>query len=422
MICDSPRLDSGLRILISAYTCNPYQGSEHAVGWGFIHELAQRHHLCVIAEEENCREPIEKYLQAFPRLRERIEFHFIPKKRRPLLRKVWPPSYYRYYRKWHESAFDLATKLHAEKPFDLAHQLTMVGYREPGYLWKLGIPFVWGPIGGMGAFPWRFMPSLGAYGLAYYTAYNFINFWQERFSKRPRMAAQVAGKALISATPSDQEGTLKFWGQPSHLLAEVGLPGAIRTKATARAKGEPLRIVWSGLHIPRKALPLGLHALAALPESMNWTLDILGQGPKTASWKKLALRLGVFSRCRFHGWIERDEALDVMHSAHVMLITSLRDLTSTVTAEALAEGLPVVCLDHCGFSAAVDERSGIKVQVTSPKKAITDLRDAMLSLDAEDLRWRLAQGALLRAQDFDWRRKVDCLEKIYLEALRTKVR
>jgi hypothetical protein len=26
--------------------------------------------------------------------------------------------------------------------------LNMIGYREPGYLWKLNVPFVWGPMGG----------------------------------------------------------------------------------------------------------------------------------------------------------------------------------------------------------------------------------------------------------------------------------
>jgi len=40
----------------------------------------------------------------------------------------------------------------------------MVGFREPGYLWQLNIPFVWGPIGGMGYFPTRFLPVVGAKG------------------------------------------------------------------------------------------------------------------------------------------------------------------------------------------------------------------------------------------------------------------
>lgn len=412
-----PNVVQPLRVLVSAYACSPRRGSEHAVGWGFIHALAQRHHLCVIAEEEKCRADIESHFEKHPELRQRIEFHFVRKQRGRLLRKLWPPSYYYYYKNWHQEVFRLAQRLHAESRFDLVHQLTMVGYREPGYLWKLGAPFVWGPIGGMGHFPWRFLPSLGMYGLTYFTAYNLINAWQERYSLRPRLAANLAGKALIAATPVDQAGTLRHWRQPSHLIAEVGLPSEVRAEAIRRGPEQPLRVVWSGLHIPRKALPLGLRALAELPSTVDWTLDVLGRGTETAAWQKLAQRLGIAARCRFHGWIEREQALETMRQGHVMLITSLRDLTSTVTVEALAQGLPVVCLDHCGFSAAIDDTCGIKVSVTNPKVTITGLRNALLALNDESVRFRLAHGALTRAQDFSWSQKAEELDRIYRYAL-----
>lgn len=410
-----------LRILITAYACNPRSGSEHAVGWGFIRALAEKHRLVVIAEEEKCRADVEAWLADHPDYKSRIEFHFICKRRGRLLRKIWPPSYYYFYRRWHMAAYALAKRLHTQEPFDLAHQLTMVGYREPGYLWKLGIPFVWGPIGGMGRFPGRFMTSLGPYGAVYYTAYNLINAWQERFSLRPRQAARAAGAALVAATPEDQAGTQKFWGRASHLMAEVGLPDVGHVTPARRNHGEPLRIVWSGLHIPRKALPLGLRALAMLPKHIHWRLDVLGRGPQSSKWARLAKELGIAGQCHFHGWIERDAALNVMASGHVMLITSLRDLTSTVTIEALAQGMPVVCLDHCGFSAAIDDSCGIKVAVTTPDNVVTDLRDALVALDNEPHRLRLSEGALVRAQNYAWEHKASQMERIYRNAMESRI-
>ncbi len=59
-----------------------------------------------------------------------------------------------------------------------------------------------------------------------------------------------------------------------------------------------------------------------------------------------------------------------MRQGHLMLITSLRDLTSTVTIEALSMGLPIVCLDHCGFAEVVDESCGIKIPVTTPREVV----------------------------------------------------
>jgi glycosyltransferase involved in cell wall biosynthesis len=407
-----------LKVLISAYACSPYKGSEPGVGWGFVSALAKHHDLWIIVEEEKFRADIERYLGENPEFAESVHFFFLKKRRNRLLRKLWPPSYYWYYRRWHDEAYGLGQRLHREIGFDLAHQLTMVGFREPGYLWKLGIPFVWGPVGGMGLFPWRFLPQVGLYGAFYYLGYNLLNLWQMRFGRRPRRAAWVAGPGLITATPENQRGTEKYWQCPSTLVSEVGLPPGAAHQPLRRSPSEPLRIVWTGLHVPRKALNLALRALAELPAELNWELHILGKGPRTPAWRRLSERLGVGARCRFHGWLPRDQALATMSSGHLLLITSLRDLTSTVTVEALALGLPIVCLDHCGFGGVVDETCGIKVAVTRPGETVGGLAEALKRLGMDEgLRHMLAQGAVQRAQDFSWENKADTLNRIYRRVL-----
>ena len=47
---------------------------------------------------------------------------------------VW----YAVLRRWHRRAYRAARRLHEQIGFDLVHQVTFCGYREPGYLWKLG--------------------------------------------------------------------------------------------------------------------------------------------------------------------------------------------------------------------------------------------------------------------------------------------
>lgn len=409
-----------LKILISAYACSPYQGSEPGVGWGFVRALAEQHELWVIVEEEKFRADIERYLKDHPQLSQTVHFHFISKQRNRALRKLWPPSYYWYYRRWHQRALLLAQRLHREVGFDLAHQLTMVGFREPGYLWQLDVPFVWGPVGGLGPFPWRFVPQLGAYGAAYYLGYNIYNALQTRFMTRPRQAARRAGVGLLTATPENQRIARKHWDCESTVMVEVGLPREPVLDVCSRKTGEALRIVWTGLHVPRKALNLGLQALAMLARTTEqaWELHVLGEGAKTEEWRAQATRLGLAERCHFHGWLPREQALAVMERAHVMLITSLRDLTSTVTVEAMALGLPIVCLDHCGFAHVVDESCGIKVPVTTPSDVIAGLSAALSQLIADEpWRQQLARGALLRAKSFDWRHKIQALNRIYAARL-----
>jgi len=414
-------MDSGrrLKILVSAYACSPFKGSEPGVGWGLVTALARNHELWVIVEQEKFREDIERMVATEPELCRNLHFFFVRKKRNRTLRKIWPPSYYWYYRRWHEDAFRLAAALHQQVNFDLVHQLTMVGFREPGYLWQLGIPFVWGPVGGMGFFLWRFLLEVGGYGLVYYLGYNVLNWLHMNFLLRPRSAARAAGGGLMAATPENQAGALRYWRVPSTVVCEVGLSDDFPVQARPREDGERLRLVWSGQHTAGKALNLGLQALARVPADVAYEVHILGRGPKTAAWQVLAGRLGIGHRCRFHGWLARNEALMVMGSAHVMLITSLRDLTSTVTVEALALGLPIVCLDHCGFTHIVDGRCGIKVPVTSPAQVVRGLAAAieLLARD-EGLRRKLAEGALLRAGDFTWEKKAEAVNRIYTERLR----
>lgn len=409
-------MSNRLRVLVSAYACSPYKGSEPAVGWGFVSALAKHHDLWVIVEEEKFRKDIEHYLQENPDLGDTVQFFFIEKKRNRTLRKILPPSYYRYYRQWHVEAMKLARELNSQVKFDIAHQLTMVGFREPGYLWKLGIPFVWGPVGGMGLFPWRFLGVVGLYGACYYAAYNAYNLAQMRFMRRPKEAAVAAGEGLFLATPENAKGAYEYWSVAGTVIPETGLPGGLSATINKRNEQEPLQIIWTGLHEPRKALNLGLEALAALDSAVGWQLQVLGEGQCTGEWKRLAAKLGISDRCNFHGWLRRDEALSIMNQGHLLLITSLRDLTSTVTIEALALGLPIVCLDHCGFSEVVNESCGIKIPVTSPREVVSRISNALTFLHHnEDQRQLLANGALARSKDFSWEQKARSVDQIYRE-------
>ena len=107
-----------------------------------------------------------------------------------------------------------------------------------------------------------------------------------------------------------------------------------------------------------------------------------------------------------------------MKTGDLFCITSISDLTSTVTIEALSCGLPIICLDHCGFSYVVNEKCGIKVQVKSYKKAVFDFAHNINLIGLrEDIRYELSRGALKRAKDFKWDKKIDKINNIYDELL-----
>ena len=416
-----------MKILVNAYACNPYKGSEEGVGWGWVRMIAQKHEVHVLVAAYH-RDDIERYLAAHPDEAGRMHFYYPtprPWHYRPtpgwkkIEHSMLKPIMNYAYRLWLVDAYRMAKHLHEEHRFDLAHQLTYVGFRFPGYLWKLDIPFVWGPLGGLENTPWRFLPAMGLKGAVYYSGRNVINTLHKLTLITPRLAFAKAGPGVIAATDSIAKEIDRWYGVPATVISEIGPPELKADGTTGRKEGEPFRLSWSGEHLPGKALPLLLEALAVFPAETDWRLDILGTGPLTEQWKRTAGKLGIAERCVWHGKLPRDEAVGTVHDSHVFVITSMKDLTSTVLLEALSQGVPVVCPDHCGFSNVVTPECGIKIGVDDIRSFVDRLGKALLSLESDEpARRAMARGALDRIAVYTWEAKAKQLEAVYRDVMR----
>lgn len=401
-----------LKILISAYACSPFKGSEPGVGWNFIKNLSKYHELHVITEELEFKEDINKFMQENPDFKN-VKFYYISRQIE-YFSKVFPPLFYYFYNNWQKKAYKLALELEKKENYDIIHQLNFVGYREPGYLWKINKPFVWGPIGGMENTAFKLLLNLDLTNFIYYFLRNVLNRLQIVFLLRPQKAARRKNNFLIAATPKNQAVILKYWRRNCLIIPEVGQEERMEITIKNRMPEETFRIVWSGQHTGGKALNILLKSLVKLPPEMNWTLIVLGDGKKTRSWKKLSEKLGVENKIQWKGWLPRVEAHEIMLSAHLMCITSLKDLTSTVILEALSFGLPVICIDHCGFSHVINDHCGIKIPILTPQHLTSAFAKAIANLYFdEDFRKKLAEGATQRAREFSWAGNTQALNQVY---------
>lgn len=418
-----------LRILAIAYACNPTKGSEYGVGWGWTNAIAADHQLTVVTADFY-RDEIERYRNDNEAEHTRENPRFIYVKNRPWHYRpsgMWlkiedsPAKFIMNltYQNWLKYAYSVAKYETAQNEYDVVHLITFVGWRFPGKFYKLGTPFVWGPIGGLKNTPWNLFPALGIRGAIYYGGRNIINSLQIRFLPGPKRALRRARGAVIAATSEIQQSLKEHFGTESHVICEVGLPevGA-EINPQQRAINKPLRICWSGLHLPGKALHLLLRAVAALPSDVEYQIDILGDGPCNREWRVLAEQLHIDNYCHWYGRLPRNEALGVMQSCHVLAITSLKELTSTVAMEGLALGLPIICLNHCGMADLVTEECGIKIEPGPLSGMISGFALAIKQLWADEgLRWKLVQGALKHREKYSWQSKMDNLARIYGMAL-----
>lgn len=404
-----------LKVLVSAYACSPSSGSENGVGWGWIEAISRYHDLWVLTAA-NCQDEIQAELSRRPELKSRIQFHFIPRTRYLWAERFWPPAYlYTYKNQWQRAAYEVGRCLHEKVGFDILHQLTYVGFRVPGLLWQLDVPFVWGPIGGLEQTTWALIPALGVRGGLHFLMRNLFNEWDRRFSRSPRLAFSKADGGIIAATSGIQREISRFYGRGSTVISEIGLPPITAEAPVRRCPSEPLALLWCGNHLPGKALPFLLEALQLLPAGLNWRLTIIGDGPCSAHWRRIARNRGIADRCDWLGKISRQAVLQQMQRAHLLVITSVYDLTSTVLVEALANGLPVICPDHCGFTDAITPECGITVSALSKRELVTGLRDAIVRMNDESSRFRLADGALRRSLAYQWDSKAMAVSNIYYE-------
>ena len=404
-------------MLLVAYACSPVRGSEAGVGWNRAVQSAKHHDTWVLCEETQFAADIGRHLKEHGEI-PGLRFVFLARSTRETRIGHVPGLWYLSYNLWQRRAYRLAQTLHQEVAFDLVHQLTYCGYREPGYLWKLGAPFVWGPVGGSQNYPFRFLAYAGIGGAIAEASRSVLNSLQLRLSPRVRRAAKRSN-LLLTANSTNQRDFARVLGVGSQRMLETGVSDALcRATETNARSGGPLRILWSGVFGHHKALPLLLDALAALPSSVDYELRIVGDGSLAAGWKSRARRLGVDPRCRWLGWLPHDEALRQYDWADVFAFTSLRDTSGNVVLEALAQGVPVICFDHQGAGDMVTGECGIKIPVAGPRQAVEGFRNAIerLSADAASLE-RLRHGARRQGLAYAWSRQGERMSDVYGELL-----
>jgi len=408
------------RVLLLAYYCNPNFGSEPGAGWNRALETAKHFDTWVISHSDNAH-AIRDYFQNHPPI---LGLNFLFVESPPWENRVLDTRWLMWLvvHRWHFRAFQVAKRLCNELELDLIHQVTPAAYREPGYLWQLDVPFVWGPVGGTQNLPWRFLLEAGPVRALSEAMRNITNFAQLHWSRRVKQAAQRAAVLLV-ANSSIRESFQQNYGRTGTMTCDVGIKQIVPWLRTPRPDSGPLRILWSGDLEPRKALSLLLKALAQLPPGVNFELRVLGEGRMERRLKGMAADLGIDSRITWFGRLPHSEAIEQCGWADVFAFTSLRDTLGTVVLEALANGLPVICLDHQGVRDAVTGSCGVKVPVTNRRQVVRDLSDALACL-ARDPQRRAAMSAaaIERARDFLWSQLGSDMLDIYQRVLATRDR
>lgn len=400
-----------LRVLMSAYACEPDRGSEPGVGWDLARSMAELHDVWVITRANN-RPLIQRTLGdasgGVPR------FSYVDLPRWASWWKRGPRGAQAYYYLWQYAALRTARSLHARIGFDLVHHVTFAKYWAPSHLWRLGLPFVWGPVGGGDTTPRELLAGLGFRGRLHEGARGAARFLGER---DPWVVATARHANVgLATTPATAERLVALGAKDVRVLPAIALSGQDRAAlATMEVSPSPgVRFLALGNLLGLKGTHLGLRAFARaeLPDASFW---IVGDGPERSRLQRLARELGLGDHVVFWGSLPRQEAFGRLAEADVLVHPSLHDSGGMVCLEAMAAGKPVVCLDLGGPGALVTEETGIKVPHGTTESTIERLAAAMRRLQ-DDASLRTCLGAAGRravADSFTWETKRAVLDEIY---------
>ena len=249
-----------MKVLLSAYACEPDKGGEPGIGWHWVVETARLGHTVWVITRANNRGAIERASLSMPNLH--FVYHDLPqwvaklKKRGPLLE--W------YYAAWQRSAYRRARVLHREQRFDIVQHVTFGVFRQASYMGRLGIPFVFGPVGGGERTPIRLRMNYGLRGHLLDTLRDAANL-AARWS--PWLHDTLATARLILVkTPHTAKALPERYRYKVRHIIEIGAPQAVDAPPP-RAEARGIRYLFVGRFLFWKGMQDRPEGIRATPPS-----------------------------------------------------------------------------------------------------------------------------------------------------------
>jgi glycosyltransferase involved in cell wall biosynthesis len=390
-----------MRVLLSAYACEPNRGSEPEVGWQrALHMLAIAEHVYVLTRSNN-----RAVIEADPSSRA-PGLHFIyydlPGWALRLKKQPWfLPVYFIL---WQWGAYRLAARRHHEKPFDAVYHVTFASMQFGSFMGRLGIPFVIGPIAGGERSPLRLRRGMPIGGQTLELMRD-LGILLQRCSPLSRSAFGAAEHISVTTAASLRLVSRKWRSKTSVHLA-IATPGNGGMEDVRRPPDFP-RYVFAGRLLHWKGVHLAIRALAETRKTVPAaTLTLVGSGPDERRLRHLASQCGVENAVEFVGQLPRPQFLASLQSYTALVFPSLHDSGGFVVLEALQGGRPAVCLDLGGPATMVNSSCGIVVPTAGADqtRVVSGIANAMIRLGtmpAAEL-WSLSLGAIARANELSW--------------------
>ena len=331
-----------MNYLISAYSVNPYKGSEDSIGWNWVLQYEKNYkegdRIILLTKKFNEKDT-RKGLEEFNIQHVELVIVDVPDALN-WFREKHSAFHHMYYILWQHWAW-LWVK-HSGIRFDVIHHVTMNDYRIPSEMYKAkGAKVIWGPMGGAQVTP----RPLKVYEKNQLVA-SFREFVNKSCSWNPFYKKALRSYYKIYCINNEtQKQISRIVGKDVPLMPELALRDEYKNLPIRKGKNDILKIVFVGRLIGKKGIAFLVDALSLMPTDMDWELLIFGDGDDRALIEKQIADSGIGKNVKLMGNRPLNQIAEAYQQADVFVLPSLRETSGNVLLEAMAYAVPIVAFD-----------------------------------------------------------------------------
>ncbi len=331
-----------MNYLISAYSVNPYKGSEDSIGWNWVLQYEKNYkkgdRIILLTKKFNEKDT-RRGLKEFNIQHVELVIVDVPDALN-WFREKHSAFHHMYYILWQHWAW-LWVK-HSGIRFDVIHHVTMNDYRIPSELYKAkGAKVIWGPMGGAQVTP----RPLKVYEKNQLVA-SFREFVNKSCSWNPFYKKALRSYYKIYCINNEtQKQISRIVGKDVPLMPELALRDEYKNLPIRKGKNDILKIVFVGRLIGKKGIAFLVDALSLMPTDIDWELLIFGDGDDRALIEKQIADSCIGKNVKLMGNRPLNQIAEAYQQADVFVLPSLRETSGNVLLEAMAYAVPIVAFD-----------------------------------------------------------------------------
>jgi glycosyltransferase involved in cell wall biosynthesis len=395
-------MTSKKHILISAFECNPYMGSDAEVGWQWARQLSMRDYDVTVITRKTHQLEIEQFMSKTNDCKN-VCFEYVDIEWLYPLTELINPRNHIYYYFWQVKAMWCARQLNKKKPFNLIHHVTWVSFRQPSFMGLVGVPMYFGPVAGGDEIPKGYAKSFSIRRRFMENFRSLVN-GMVRFDPLMLLTYATAEKVFFTSE-AHLKRVPEFVRKKAQIELAIGCDFADDQVQPVSQLRQGNRLLFVGRFLGLKGMDLGLRVFALIRQQRpDITLTIIGDGEESERWMALSKQLEIDHAIQRLGWLPKAEVLKLYSQYDVFFFPSLRDSGGFVVLEAMQQGMPVVCFKLGGPGVLVDSSCGKAVEAEKDiPKTIRNYAEAVLNILSQDAsKIELSDSCKRRVQNFTW--------------------